>query len=224
MGWREFLAGVECEVFFANGFSPWKAFEEAFGPGVRGKEFDMALLKIAKLGNPILREIAKPVDLKELSKSDNDIRNLVQDMVETMHHEGGVGLAAPQVSRSLQLVILECADNKRYPDEESIPLTVLINPVITHYKEETQMGWESCLSLVDFRGLVPRSTAVTVEAWNLEGQKVTIEAEDFLAVVLQHEIDHLNGMVFIDRMEDFTQLAYQEEFETYWAEPEPDDL
>ena len=81
-----------------------------------------------------------------------------------MRKDGGVGLAAPQVSRSLKIVILECDDNQRYPDRENIPLTVLINPVITRYSEEKAMGWESCLSLIDFRGLVPRSTEVTVEA------------------------------------------------------------
>ena len=83
------------------------------------------------------------------------------------------------------------------------------------------MGWESCLSLIDFRGLVPRSTEVTVEAFNRKGEKTVVEARDFLAIVLQHEIDHLNGIVFIDRMEDFTKLSYMKEFETYWLNQKP---
>jgi len=177
----------------------------------------MARLKVARLGHPILREIAAPVDLNELKNPDSGIHTLVKDMVETMHHEGGVGLAAPQVARSIQVVVLEYAENERYPGHEPIPLTALINPVITHYSEETQAGWESCLSLSDFRGKVVRSQSVTVEAWNLEGENQVIHAEGFLAVVLQHEIDHLNGKLFIDRMDDLTQLAYQEEFDTYWV-------
>ena len=180
----------------------------------------MAKLEIARLGNPVLRQIAQPVNLKELSDPDSEVQVLINDMVETMHKEGGVGLAAPQVCRSLKIVILECEDNKRYPDGENIPLTVLINPVITRYSEEKAMGWESCLSLIDFRGLVPRSTKVIVEAFNRKGQKTVIHANDFLAVVLQHEVDHLNGIVFLDRMEDLTKLSYMKEFETYWLNQE----
>ncbi|MDA0692468.1 MAG: peptide deformylase [Nitrospinae bacterium] len=181
----------------------------------------MAKLEIARLGNPVLRQVAQPVNLKALNDPECDIQILIDDMVETMHEEGGVGLAAPQVSRSLQLIIIEAEDNNRYPDREDIPLTVLINPVITHYSEEKAMGWESCLSLIDFRGLVPRSTEVTVEAFNRKGEKTVVEARDFLAIVLQHEIDHLNGIVFIDRMEDFTKLSYMKEFETYWLNQKP---
>jgi len=180
----------------------------------------MTELKVARLGNPVLRQIARPVDLKELSEPGGGIQSLIDDMADTMRKEGGVGLAAPQVSRSVKIVIIECRENKRYPGREEIPLTALVNPSITHYSEETRLGWESCLSLIDFRGLVPRSTQVTVEAYTREGRKVVIEAEGFLAIVLQHEIDHLNGIVFLDRMQDFTKLAYQEEFETYWMNEE----
>lgn len=180
----------------------------------------MAKLEIARLGNPVLRQVAQPVNLKELDDPGSDVQVLIDDMVDTMHEEGGVGLAAPQVSRSIQLILLEAEDNNRYPDREDIPLTVLINPVITHYSDEKAMGWESCLSLIDFRGLVPRSIEVTVEAFNRKGEKVVVEASDFLAVVLQHEIDHLNGIVFLDRMKDFTKLSYMKEFETYWLKQE----
>jgi peptide deformylase len=183
----------------------------------------MAKLKIAKLGNPVLRQIAQPVDIKDLRDPDNELHILIEDMVETMRTDGGVGLAAPQVSQSLQLVTLECEENKRYPEGTGIPLTVLANPVITRYSEDTALGWESCLSLIDFRGLVRRSREVTVEAFNREGEKTVIQATGFLAIVLQHEIDHLNGKVFLDRMEDLTKLAYMEEFETYWVEQESPD-
>ena len=180
----------------------------------------MASLKIARLGNPVLRQIAQPVNLKELSDPDSDLQVLIDDMVATMRTDGGVGLAAPQVSRSLQIMVLECEENKRYPEGQAIPLTVLVNPVITRYSEETAFGWESCLSLIDFRGLVRRSREVTVTAFNREGEKTVVQATGFLAIVLQHEIDHLNGKVFLDRMEDLTKLAYMEEFDTYWAEQE----
>ena len=180
----------------------------------------MALLKIAKLGNPILRQVAKPVELNELVNPDSGLQKLIDDMIETMHHEGGVGLAAPQVNRSIQIVVLEYAENERYPNEVSIPLTVLVNPVLSEYSEETKDGWESCLSLVDFRGLVSRSTKVTLDAYDRQGKKINKTVSDFEAVVLQHEIDHLKGFVFLDRMKDFKQLSYQEEFEKFWLKKE----
>ena len=180
----------------------------------------MSVLKVARLGNPILRQVSKPVDLEELKNPGSDVQKLIEDMIDTMHHEGGVGLAAPQVLRSLELVVLECADNKRYPDNPLISLTVLANPVITRYGEEQVSRWESCLSLIDFRGLVPRSKEITVEYYDREGEKVHLEAKGFLAVILQHEIDHLNGILFIERMTDLTQLSYQKEYETYWMEKE----
>ena len=178
----------------------------------------MAIFKIAKLGNPVLRQVAKPVDLNDLAGS--TMQTFIDDMIETMHREGGVGLAAPQVNRSTQIVVLEYAENERYPDEVSIPLTVLVNPVLSDYSQETKEGWESCLSLVDFRGLVPRSTTVTLNAYNRQGKKIQKTVSDFEAVVLQHELDHLKGFVFLDRMKDLTQLSYQEEFEEFWVKKE----
>lgn len=181
----------------------------------------MAVLKVAKLGNPVLRQVAKQVDLKELADPQGELQNFIDDMIDTMREEDGVGLAAPQVNRSLQIVVLEYENNDRYPGEASIPVTVLVNPVLSDYSEEKALGWESCLSLVDFRGLVPRSTSVTLKAYDREGDKIEKRATDFEAVVLQHEIDHLNGKVFLDRMEDLTQLAYQEEFEEFWLKKDP---
>jgi peptide deformylase len=178
----------------------------------------MAIFKIAKLGNPVLRQVAKPVDLNDLAGS--AMQTFIDDMIETMHHEGGVGLAAPQVNRSIQIVVLEYVENERYPDEVYIPLTVLVNPVLSDYSQETKEGWESCLSLVDFRGLVPRSTTVTLNAYNQQGNKIQKTVSDFEAVVLQHELDHLKGFVFLDRMKDLTQLSYQEEFEEFWVKKE----
>ena len=181
----------------------------------------MAVLKVAKLGNPILRQISKQVDLKELADQQGELQGFIDDMIDTMREEDGVGLAAPQVNRSQQIVVLEYENNERYPDESSIPVTVLVNPVLSDYGEEKVLGWESCLSLVDFRGLVPRSTSVTLKAYDRDGGRIEKRATGFEAVVLQHEIDHLNGKVFLDRMEDLTKLAYQEEFEEFWLKKDP---
>ena len=181
----------------------------------------MAVLKVAKLGNPILRQISKQVDLKDLADQQGELQGFIDDMIDTMREEDGVGLAAPQVNRSQQIVVLEYENNERYPDESSIPLTVLVNPVLSDYGEEKALGWESCLSLIDFRGLVPRSTSVTLKAYDRDGDRIEKRATGFEAVVLQHEIDHLNGKVFLDRMEDLTKLAYQEEFEEFWLKKDP---
>ncbi|MFQ5672209.1 MAG: peptide deformylase [Nitrospinales bacterium] len=178
----------------------------------------MSSLEIARLGNPILRKIAEPVDLQALADPDSEIQAFIDAMTVIMREEEGVGLAAPQVSRSLRIIVVESLDNKRYDNRPDIPLAVFINPRITCYAEEQILGWESCLSLADFRGLVPRSKQVTMEAYNRRGEKQVVEAKGFFAVVLQHEIDHLNGLVFLDRMTDLTKLAYQKEFETYWVE------
>ena len=182
----------------------------------------MAVLKIAKLGNPVLREIAAPVDLDELAGQRNqEIQGFIDDLIDTMRVEDGVGIAAPQVSRSVQIVVVEYADNERYPGKDGIQLMVLVNPVITRYSEEMADGWEGCLSLANLRGLAQRSTDITVEAYNRDGEKVVVEADGFLAVVLQHEIDHLNGIVFLDRMADITKLCFQEEYDRFWQSEEP---
>jgi len=179
----------------------------------------LSALNIARLGHPILREIAKPVDLEELTAPvDNELQQLIDDMIDTMREEGGVGIAAPQVARSLQIVIVEYQQNERYPSQDDIPLTVYVNPVVTFSGKETASFWEGCLSLKDLRGLVTRPKAITMEAFSREGEKMVVEARGFLAVVLQHEVDHLLGKVFIDRMTDLTQLAWAEEWETYWTE------
>lgn len=181
----------------------------------------MAVLKIAKLGNPILRQIAGPVDLGELIGPQNDaIQGFIDDLIETMRVEDGVGIAAPQVSRSIQIVVVEYAGNERYPGKEDIELMVLVNPVITRYSEKMEEGWEGCLSLENLKGLAKRSTDITVKAYNRDGEKVVVEADGFLAVVLQHEIDHLNGIVFLDRMDDMTKLCFQEEYDRFWLSKE----
>jgi peptide deformylase len=181
----------------------------------------MAVLQVARLGNPILREKAKPVDLAQLSlPGANELQTFIDDMIDTMRAEGGVGLAAPQVSRSLQIVTLECEKNRRYPDRPEFELVALVNPVITWYGPEKETGWEACLSVPGLRGLVPRPVRVKVEAYDRAGDKLDIDADGFMAVVLQHEIDHLNGIVYIERMDDITQLLFQEEYDKYREDSE----
>jgi peptide deformylase len=148
-------------------------------------------------------------------------------MIETMHEYIGVGLAAPQVHISRQIAVLECDAHPRHPDMERIPLTVIINPVWTPVSDETNSDWEGCLSIPDFRGATPRYTAMRLEAYGRNGERVDLVAKDFFARVLQHETDHLHGRVYVDRMRDLTTLSHLQEWSRYWLardEAEPDDV
>ncbi|MEB3298594.1 MAG: peptide deformylase [Candidatus Sericytochromatia bacterium] len=174
----------------------------------------MALLEIAKLGNPILRQLAEPVTLEDLA--DPATQRLIDDMIETMRHAGGIGLAAPQVFVSKQIQVIEMAANPRYPDAPTWPLTVLINPEITFLTDERLEVWEGCLSVDGLRGKVRRIRHVAVNYLDREGRPQTLELEDFPAVVVQHETDHLIGKVFLDRMEDMSTLSQIAEWERYW--------
>jgi peptide deformylase len=176
---------------------------------------NMSILKVAKLGNPVLRQAAANLTAEEINSP--YIQKLIDDIVETMRDYEGVGLAAPQVHESKQIVVIESAGSMRYSGAPDIPLTILINPVITWYSDEKAEGWEGCLSVGDFRGVVSRSTSVKVDALDRKGKKVSIDASGFFAIVLQHEIDHLNGIVFLERMKDLKNLSFLKEYERYWA-------
>ncbi len=175
----------------------------------------MAILKIAKLGNPLLRQISAPVTPAEAQ--DPVFQNFLEDMVETMRKLDGVGLAAPQVFESKQIIVVEANANPRYPNAPDLSLMILLNPTFTYLSEETIEGWEGCLSVDNLRGKVVRSARVGLKAFNRYMEPVEMEAEGFLAVVLQHEIDHLNGKVFLDRMKDFSTLTHLAEFERFWT-------
>ncbi|GKS58216.1 peptide deformylase 2 [Nitrospira sp.] len=168
----------------------------------------MALLPIAKLGNPILRKIAAPVDPGEIKTA--AFQQLIDDMFETMEEASGIGLAAPQVSRSLQLVVMAC------PGEGGFPSTVLINPKIVFYGSNLTEFWEGCLSVDGLRGQVTRPSSVRVQALDRSGSPQDIEATGLYATCIQHEMDHLIGKVFLDRMTDLSTLAQLEEFAEYW--------
>ena len=178
----------------------------------------MALLKIAKMGNPILRKISEPVSKKEIESV--DFQRFLDDMIETMRDEDGLGLAAPQVHVSKQVVVIESLDDDRTPEAPPFPLLVLINPVFKYLSKEIRTGWEGCLSLDNLRGKVPRSRAVKLEALDRNGNTVILDWEEFPAVVLQHEIDHLRGHLFVDRMRDMTTLTHLGEFHRYWIKGE----
>ena len=168
----------------------------------------MSLLKIAKLGNPILRQVAQPVPVEELGS--RAFQEFVDDMFETMNGADGIGLAGPQVYRSQQVLVLG------YPGENGFPETVLVNPKILHYGPELSESWEGCLSVDGLRGKVTRPSMVRVQALDRNGQPLDFEASGLYGVCIQHEMDHLIGKVFLDRMTDFSTLTQLDEFQEYW--------
>jgi peptide deformylase len=174
----------------------------------------VAILKVARLGHPVLREKARPVPVGEIRSA--GIQQLIDDMVETMREYDGAGLAATQVHQPVQIAVIEVDANPRYPDAPGIPLTVVINPVVTALTEEMEEGWEGCLSVPDMRGMVPRVTAVRLQCYDREANPVDLVAKDFFARVIQHETDHLHGIVYVDRMRDLRTLSHIAEWNKYW--------
>jgi peptide deformylase len=165
----------------------------------------MALLKIARMGHPVLRTKAEPVR----DPTDPEIRRLAADMIDTMLDAPGVGLAAPQVHQGLRMVVLRVPAERS--DGESVPETVLINPEIEPLGEDMDLGWEGCLSIPGLRGLVPRYHRIRYRGLGLDGAVIEREAEGFHARVVQHEVDHLDAVLYIDRIPDLRLLAFNEE-------------
>jgi peptide deformylase len=178
----------------------------------------MSILKVARLGHPVLRDVAKPVTVEQISSS--GVQRLIQDMVETMREYEGVGLAAPQVHESMQIMAIEALPHSDKPEQKETPLMVLINPALTVVSQRMIEDWEGCLSVPDLRGLVPRYQEIRVQAYDSEGKPLNFHARDFLARVIQHEHDHLIGKVFLDRMRSFESLAFLNEFSKYWQRDE----
>ena len=173
----------------------------------------MAILKVARLGHPILRQVAEPVSPEAIGAP--EIQRLIDDMLETMDEYDGAGLAAPQVHVSCRIVIYGVRQNPRYPDAEEVPLTVLVNPKVTPATKEIEEDWEGCLSVPDLRGQVPRYTRVRVEAYGRDGRPLRFAADGFHARVVQHECDHLDGVVYLDRMRSMATLSFLPEFQKY---------
>ena len=174
----------------------------------------MAILKVARLGHPVLRQAATPIARDEIASP--EVQRLIDDMIETMREYNGAGLAANQVHVPRQICVIEVLGNPQDPDALEIPLTVLINPTVTPLGEEKEDGWEGCLSVPDMRGMVPRHTEVRLEAWGRDGARIELVAKDFFARVIQHETDHLRGVVYVDRMKALSTLTHLAEWNKYW--------
>jgi peptide deformylase len=202
----------------------------------------MAILKIAKIGDPVLRAPAQEVP----DPTQPPIRALIRDMLETMMDAGGVGLAAPQVHVPLRIVIFhepseptdtddvheaedtedagdEAADGTGPEDDDPGPLHILINPVIEPLTDETAFGWEGCLSVPGMRGVVPRFTRIRYSGLGLDGKPISREAEGFYARVVQHECDHLDGILYPQRMTDLRLLGFNDELDRHPIELAPGD-
>lgn len=173
----------------------------------------MAILKVAKLGHPVLRRVADPIPPDRIKSP--EIQRLIDDMFDTMVEYSGVGLAAPQVHQSIRLLVTE-----EIPDPDSdagflAERCAVINPEITFLTDQQIAFYEGCLSIPDFRGKVPRIRRIRLKGFDRNGKTIDREIEGFPAVVYQHELDHLNGVVFLDRMPDLKSLTYLSEYDRY---------
>lgn len=170
----------------------------------------MAIKPVLRMGNPILLQRASEV----VEFNTPELNALIQDMFETMRAEDGAGLAAPQIGVALRVVVFGFEDNPRYPDAVDVPKTVLINPVIKPLSTDTEDGWEGCLSVPGMRGVVPRYTSIEYSGFDATGTPLTVQASDFHARVVQHECDHLDGILYPQRIEDFALFGFTDELES----------
>jgi peptide deformylase len=175
----------------------------------------MAILKVARMGHPVLRQRAADVLPEDLRSAGT--QRFLDDLVDTMRDHDGVGIAAPQVHVGKRLAVMEVSRNPRYPEMPDFPLTFFVNPVLTFLTDEEFDMWEGCLSVPDIRGKVPRRRRVRVDSVDRAGTPFTMEAEGVFAAVLQHELDHLDGKLFVDRVRDTTTLAFLKEHQRYGA-------
>lgn len=183
----------------------------------------MAILKVSRLGHPVLRTKARAIEPSSITSP--AVQRLIDDMFDTMREYSGIGLAAPQVHEGVRIFVAGVRQKPvgaEVSDDEEMPLMALVNPEITLVGAPGELGWEGCLSIPDIRGRVPRAPAVKVKAFNRAGQPIAFTARGFAARVIQHEFDHLDGILFFDRMKSFESLSYLEEYDRYWAK-HPDD-
>ena len=166
----------------------------------------MAIRPVLKMGDPILLQQAKPVEQFDTP----ELHALLTDMQDTMAALNGAGLAAPQIGVSQQIVIFGVGANPRYPDAESVPFTVLLNPKLSAETEETEDGWEGCLSVPGMRGVVPRFSRLRYRGFDEEGHPIDRSVEGFHARVVQHECDHLDGILYPMRIRDMSQFGFVE--------------
>ncbi|MFV2032369.1 MAG: peptide deformylase [Gammaproteobacteria bacterium] len=169
----------------------------------------MATRRVLRMGETSLYE--KSSEVQEFASA--QLESLIQDMWDTMAVEEGAGLAAPQIGVNLRVVIFGYDSNPRYPEAPAIPETVLINPVITALHDEMEAGWEGCLSVPGMRGLVPRYTHIRYDGFDQHGHRIEREADGFHARVVQHECDHLDGILYPQRIRDMRYFGFCEELE-----------
>jgi len=169
----------------------------------------MAVLPVAQLGNEVLRYKAQPIN----NIGDEKLQQIIDNLITTVIETNGVGIAAPQVSISDRLFIVASRPNLRYPNAPKMEPTAMINPRLISHSEDKVKGWEGCLSVPGIRGLVPRYRVINVEYTNREGKLERKELRDFVARIFQHEYDHLEGLVFLDRVETTTDLMTEDEYQ-----------
>lgn len=183
----------------------------------------MAILKVARMGHPVLRARARAVEPSQIRSA--EFQTLLDDMFQTMKEYQGVGLAAPQVHESLRVFVCGYAapvddEDEEEAEEDRVPLMALINPEIAPIGREVAEDWEGCLSIPDIRGLVPRARHVGIRAYDRHGKRIELRVSGFPARVMQHEADHLDGVLFLDRMKSFESLTFLDEFSRYWTKRE----
>jgi peptide deformylase len=174
----------------------------------------MAIRRVLKMGHPLLRQPARSLEADEIGSP--ALAALLEDMADTLHDYGGIGLAAPQVGESIRLAIIEIAGGPtRYGELDALPLSVFVNPFIEVLDESTEGYWEGCLSVPGLRGFVERPQHIRVNYTTLEGDGRSMELNGFTATVFQHEFDHLDGKLFVDRITDMSLLVFEREYERY---------
>jgi peptide deformylase len=174
----------------------------------------MSILKVARMGHPVLRSKARTLDRGEIASA--SIQKLIDDMIETMIEYHGVGLAAPQVHEGLRVFVASLDMPGDDEDAERAAPLAIINPDIVPIGSEVVEDWEGCLSIPDIRGRVPRAKEIRVRAFDRRGERIELRAHDFPARVIQHETDHLDGILFFDRMRSFETLTFLDEYSRYW--------
>jgi peptide deformylase len=174
----------------------------------------MSILKVARMGHPVLRQSARKVDPAEIKTP--AFQKLVDDMLETMREYDGIGLAAPQVHQSVRLALIGIEDGRG--EDRNIRVLPVVNPEVTPTGKATAEDWEGCLSLPRLRGRVVRANRIQLRALDRRGNRVEFDLEGYPARVAQHEIDHLDGVLFIDRMKSFETLCFLDEYSKYWTD------
>lgn len=168
----------------------------------------MAIKEVLRMGDKRLLNVSQPIE--NIAASQFLLKQLYKDMADTMQHYGGVGIAAPQIGVSLRVILFGFENNARYPNEPAIPETLLINPVYTVLSDETVSGLEGCLSVPSLRGSVKRFTHIRYTGYSLENEKIDRTVSGFHARVLQHECDHLDGILFPFKIDDYRQFGFED--------------